>query len=56
MEGFLETHYEMIEGTQVPDKPKPKTAGKMGSTATKFNSTKTTNMEMGKTKTSIKKQ
>lgn len=27
VEGFLETNYEMVEGTNVPEKPKPAAKG-----------------------------
>ena len=37
IEGFLETNYELVEGTQVPEKPKVK-----ASTATKKKTTTTT--------------
>lgn len=46
IEGFLETNYELVEGTQVPEKPKPKAA----STATKkkitTNNTTTSGFDM----------
>jgi len=33
IEGFLETHYDLVEGTNVPAKPKAKVATKNPSTA-----------------------
>jgi centrosomal protein CEP41 len=47
IDGFLESHYDLVEGTNVPAKPKPqtKTATKKPSTAVSvMNSTTTSKM------------
>jgi len=41
IEGFLESHYDLVEGTNVPPKPKAKPEGKIGTTTKKSTTTAT---------------